>query len=166
MLRAMEILPDIWAQPCPNRKKITLHCGKGSLLTLGRKAGFPCAQTNQTGGEAGMKFLERVTREGITPETSRPDPAKVLSGDPVHSTWSVEEKDGVYSGLWQSTPGKWRVSYAEWEYVYIHHGHSILTDEAGNATHLRSGDSYIIRPGFAGTWDCVETTLKDYVIIE
>jgi hypothetical protein len=30
--------------------------------------------------------------------------------------------------------------------------------------HLRAGDSWIIRPGFEGTWEVVETTLKDYVI--
>ncbi len=44
-------------------------------------------------------------------------------------------------------------------------GHSILTDAAGVETHLRAGDSWVIRPGFAGTWEVVETTLKDYVII-
>lgn len=113
-----------------------------------------------------MTLLERVSREGITPEISRPDPAKVLSGDPVHTTWSQEDKNGLYCGMWQSTPGKWKTSYAEWEYVYIHQGHSILTDAKGQETHLRAGDSFIIRPGFSGTWDCVETTLKDYVILE
>ncbi|MBK6466072.1 MAG: cupin domain-containing protein [Rhodobacter sp.] len=111
-----------------------------------------------------MSFLQRVTREGIAPDISRPDPAKVLAGDPVHSTWNIEELDGLYCGLWQSTPGKWRISYAEWEYVYIHSGHSILTAADGSATHLRAGDSYIIRPGLTGTWEVLETTLKDYVI--
>jgi uncharacterized cupin superfamily protein len=32
-------------------------------------------------------------------------------------------------------------------------------------THLKAGDSYILRPGFAGTWEVVEPTLKDYVIV-
>lgn len=113
---------------------------------------------------AALPRLQRVTRDGCMPETSRPDPAKVLAGDPVHTTWSLDEADGLYCGLWQSTPGKWRVSYAEWEYIYIHAGHSILTDTNGAATPLRAGDSYIIRPGFEGTWEVVETTLKDYVI--
>lgn len=111
-----------------------------------------------------MAHLERVTREGTTPETSRPDPAKVVKGDPVHTTWNLEEVDGLFAGLWQSTPGAWQVSYAEWEYIHILSGYSILTDAKGNATHLRTGDSYIIRPGFAGVWEVIETTLKDYVI--
>ena len=109
-------------------------------------------------------LLHRVSRDGVTPEISRPDPDKVLAGDPEHTTWPCEEKDGIYAGVWQTTPGTWRVGYDEWEYVYIHAGHSILTDAEGAATHLRAGDSYIIRRGFSGTWTCVETTLKDYVI--
>jgi uncharacterized cupin superfamily protein len=110
-------------------------------------------------------LVERVTRDGITPEITRPDPAKVVKGDPVHTTWNVEDRDGLYSGLWQSTPGAWRMNYTEWEYVHIHSGHSVLTGDDGSVTHLRAGDSYLIRPGFQGVWEVVETTLKDYVIL-
>lgn len=112
-----------------------------------------------------MSMIARVKRDGITPEVTRPDADRLISGDPVHTTWSVEEKDGTYCGLWQSTPGKWRVNFTEWEYVHIHSGHSVVTDEAGTATHLRAGDSYILKVGFTGTWEVLETTLKDYVII-
>lgn len=111
-----------------------------------------------------MQRLLRIDRNAVAGEITRPDPTKVLSGDPIHTTWNIEDRDGLYCGLWQSTPGKWRVSYAEWEYVHIHSGHSILTDQMGTATHLRTGDSFIIRPGFEGTWEVLETTLKDYVI--
>ncbi len=111
-----------------------------------------------------MTLIARVTRDGIIPDVARPDPAKVLSGDPVHTTWNLEDRDGLFAGLWQSTPGKWRVSYSEWEYFRILSGFSILTGPDGTATQLRAGDSLIVRPGFAGTWEVVETTLKDYVI--
>ena len=111
-----------------------------------------------------MSLIERVTRDGATPQVERPDPSRVISGDPVHTTWNIEERDGLYCGLWQSTPGKWRVNFTEWEYVHIHSGHSIVTDSAGVETHLRAGDSFLLRPGFQGTWEVVETTLKDYVI--
>lgn len=66
--------------------------------------------------------------------------------------------------MWQATPGKWKVAYSEWEYVLIHEGHSILTDAQGRETHLKAGDRFVIRPGFEGTWEVIETTLKDYVI--
>ena len=111
-----------------------------------------------------MTLLHRLTTDSATAEITRPDPAKLVSGDPVHTTWNVEDRDGLYCGVWQSTPGAWRVSYAEWEYVHILAGHSVLTDMEGVATVLRAGDSYIIRPGFEGIWTVIETTLKDYVI--
>ncbi|MDT8857296.1 cupin domain-containing protein [Paracoccaceae bacterium Fryx2] len=112
-----------------------------------------------------MTNLVRLTRDSIPAEITRPAPDLLVAGDPVHSTWNLEDRDGLYCGLWQSTPGCWRVNYTEWEYVHIHEGVSILTDTAGNAVTLKAGDSWVIRPGFAGTWQVVETTLKDYVIL-
>jgi uncharacterized cupin superfamily protein len=110
-----------------------------------------------------MPLLQRISLESITPDVSRP--STVLAGDPVHSTWNSEERGTLYCGMWQSTPGKWAVSYSEWEYIHIQSGHSVLTDADGKATDLRAGDSYVIRPGFSGTWEVIETTLKDYVIL-
>jgi uncharacterized cupin superfamily protein len=112
-----------------------------------------------------MSHLARLSRDGIIPEVTRPDPAKRVSGDPVHTTWNVEERGTLFAGLWHSTTGEWRIAYAEWEYVHILEGVSVLTDAAGHQTTLRAGDSYVIRPGFAGTWRVVEPTLKDYVIL-
>ena len=112
-----------------------------------------------------MTLLQRLNRDAAAAaEISRPDAARLIRGDPVHTTWNVEDRDGLFCGLWQSTPGAWRVAYAEWEYVHILEGHSVLTDTAGHATHLRAGDSCLIRPSFEGVWDVIETTLKDYVI--
>lgn len=112
-----------------------------------------------------MTNLLRVTQSGTVPEVTRPDPAKVISGDPVHTTWNVDERGALFAGLWHSTVGAWACSYSEWEYVHILEGVSVLTDGYGNQTTLRAGDSYIIRPGFAGTWRVVEPTLKEYVIV-
>ena len=84
---------------------------------------------------------------------------------PIRQRWNIEERGTLYCGLWQSTPGKWRISYEEWEYVHILKGVSVLTDALGQETVLRAGDSFIIRPGFSGTWEVLETTLKDYVIL-
>ena len=110
-------------------------------------------------------LLVPLNRQGITPEISRPDPSRLVAGDPVHTTWNVEERGALFAGLWQSTPGKWRIAYDEWEYIRILEGHSVLTDADGRETHLRAGDAWVIRPGFTGTWEVLETTLKDYVIL-
>ena len=100
----------------------------------------------------------------VEPEISRPDPHKVIAGDPVHTAWNLEERDGLYCGIWQSTPGKWRIAYDEWEYCRILDGVSVITGEDGTSMTVRAGDSFIIRPGFKGTWEVLETTRKDYVI--
>ncbi len=101
----------------------------------------------------------------IEPEEGAPAPGRLISGDPRFRTWNIEEADGgLYAGVWESTPGKWRVIYEEWEYFHILEGHSIIEEEGGDPVHLRPGDRMILRPGFRGTWQVVETTRKDYVI--
>lgn len=111
-----------------------------------------------------QNLLFRLTRDGIMPEVERPAADRVVSGDPVHTTWNIEDRDGLYCGFWQATPGAWRVSYDEWEYVRILEGVSVLTDSAGTRVTLKAGDSRVFRPGYQGVWEVVETTLKEYVI--
>ena len=101
----------------------------------------------------------------ITPETGAPAPDRLISGNPQFTTWNIEEAGGgIYSGIWQATPGKWRIEYDEWEYFHILEGYSVVTEDGGDAIHLRAGDRLILRPGFKGTWEVVETTRKDYVV--
>ncbi len=99
-----------------------------------------------------------------SPEASRPEAQKVIAGDPVHRTWNLEERDGLYAGIWESTPGKWRIAYEEWEYCRILTGVSVITEDGGAAHQVKAGDSFVLRPGFVGTWEVIETTRKDYVI--
>jgi uncharacterized cupin superfamily protein len=108
--------------------------------------------------------LHRLDPAGCAPETTRPEPGKVISGDPVHTSWNIEERDGLFCGLWESTPGAWRVDYTEWEYCRILSGLSVLTEDGAAPVTVRAGDSFVIRPGFGGIWEVVETTRKDYVI--
>ncbi len=101
----------------------------------------------------------------VEPEEGAPAADRLLSGNPRFTTWNLEEAPGgVYAGIWQSTPGKWRISYEEWEYFHVLEGHSVVTEDGGTPVHLKPGDRMILRPGFNGTWEVVETTRKDYVI--
>lgn len=101
----------------------------------------------------------------VEPETSVPDPFTLLSGSPVHRTWNLEDDgQGLFAGVWESSPGEWRIAYTEWEFCHVLAGVSVLTDEDGKARTFRAGDSFVIRPGFRGTWRVVETTRKHYVI--
>ena len=109
-------------------------------------------------------FFVPVAPDPALSETDRPAPEKVLSGDPVFTIWNLEERDGLYCGIWQATPGKWRIAYDEWEYCRILEGVSVIAEDGGEAVTVRAGDSFILRPGFKGTWEVIETTRKDYVI--
>ena len=108
--------------------------------------------------------LERLTPKG-EPETSRPDPARLIEGDPLHRTWAAEDDRGLYCGVWESTPGAWRVQYDEWEYCRILAGRSEIIGTDGTCLSVGPGDAFMIRPGFAGVWRVIETTRKDYVIL-
>jgi uncharacterized cupin superfamily protein len=102
----------------------------------------------------------------LVPDVTSISEEKIISGKPQTRTWNFEETpDGkLYAGVWEATPGKWRVSYEEWEYCQVESGISIVTEDGGPATTLKAGDSLILRPGFTGTWEVVETTRKTYVI--
>ena len=100
-----------------------------------------------------------------TPEEGAPAPERLISGDPRFLTWDMETQPGdLYAGVWQSTPGKWRIEYSEWEYFRMLLGVSVVTEENGEAHSFGPGDSAILRPGFKGTWAVLETTRKEYVI--
>lgn len=78
------------------------------------------------GLESAMTHLQRLTPDGFAPETSRPDPKRVRAGDPIFTTWSLVEREGLFCGLWECTPGKWRIASDEWEYCRILSGVSVL----------------------------------------
>jgi hypothetical protein len=109
-------------------------------------------------------LLAFLSPGAAAPDQSRPPPDRVIAGDPVFTTWNVEERGGLFCGIWRSTPGKWRIVYDEWEYCRIISGLSVITEDGGASRIVRAGDSFIIRPGFTGTWEVMETTTKDYVI--
>ena len=109
--------------------------------------------------------LMRVRPIANTLELSRPAPDRLISGDPEHRTWNLVDDRGLYCGIWESTPGAWRVSYEEWEYCRILDGVSRITDTQGNITEVKAGDSFTLPAGFEGIWEVVETTRKDYVIL-
>lgn len=99
------------------------------------------------------------------PEIGAPAADRVIEGAPQFRTWNLDEAEGgIYAGIWEATPGKWRFIYEEWEYFHILSGYSIVTGDNGDVFHLRAGDRMVFKPGFTGTWEVVETTRKDYVV--
>lgn len=108
-----------------------------------------------------MELIARLKALG-EPEVERPD--RVVEGDPVHRTWVTDEEEGLVAGLWQSTPGSWRATYEEWEYIRVLEGRGVLRPDSGAAFAFAAGDSFVIRRGWDGIWEVEETVLKEFVI--
>ncbi|MCQ8781482.1 cupin domain-containing protein [Mangrovibrevibacter kandeliae] len=101
----------------------------------------------------------------VPEEVGAPAPDRLIAGNPTFRTWNAED-DGqdLYAGLWEATPGEWRVAYDEWEFFHVISGVSELTEDGGETLRLEAGSVMVIRPGFRGRWKVVETTRKSYVI--
>lgn len=112
-----------------------------------------------------QQLLTRLLTDGVKPEQGEPAADRLISGAPTFLTWNIDEAEGgLYTGIWESTPGKWRIVYDEWEFCHILSGVSVVTEDGGEEHLLRAGDSFILRPGFKGTWEVIEKTTKEYVI--
>jgi uncharacterized protein len=70
--------------------------------------------------------------DGIEPEEYGPDKGSVISGNPRFRLWSLDEAKGGLS----------------------------ITEDGGIAHTVRTGDRFILREGFSGTWEVIETTEK------
>ena len=110
------------------------------------------------------KFLS-IDISAVQPEAGAPAADRLISGDPKFLTWNIEEAEGgLYAGIWEATPGKWRIQYDEGEFCHILSGLSVVSQDDGAARMVKAGDSFVLRPGFSGTWEVIETTRKEYVI--
>jgi len=103
--------------------------------------------------------------EDADAEISIIEPADRLSGAPRIRVWSMDASEqSLSAGIWEATPGKWRFANPHWEYFHVVEGHSVVTEDDGASYTLRAGDGLILRAGFSGTWEVIETTRKEFVI--
>lgn len=102
------------------------------------------------------------------PELSRAAPERLIAGDPSYRTWEMAAAGhgGIRTGIWEATPGVTHSIKGEtWEYCTILSGTIILTEEGGAARRFTAGDTFVMRPGFVGTWETVETVRKLWVTV-
>ena len=99
---------------------------------------------------------------------SKPAAERLLAGDPeqVARNYFSDSGGRFFAGVWDSTPGRWRVRYTENEFCHLTRGRIRIEDSAGRQWTFKAGDSFVIPAGFAGTWEVIEPTAKLYVIYE
>jgi len=100
------------------------------------------------------------------PETGRPN--NVITGKPTTTThnYFTDPSGRFFSGIWESTPGKWNCDYKEDEFVYLISGRARLTDADGKTETFGPGSAFLIPAGFKGSWETVESLKKYYAIFE
>ena len=111
----------------------------------------------------------KIIRFGVQPpppEDGRP--GNVLSGDPATTTYNYfcDSTGQFFSGIWESTPGKWSCDYTESEFVYLISGRVQLVDAESHAETFGPGSAFIIPAGFKGSWEILETAKKYYAIFQ
>src|SRR5687767_12873737 len=80
---------------------------------------------------------------GIEAAEDAPDRSSVISGSPRFKSWTLDEAEGgISSGIWESTPAKWRFANSHWEYCRILAGVSVITEDGGKAHTVEAGDSF------------------------
>jgi uncharacterized cupin superfamily protein len=110
--------------------------------------------------------IVRLGVDAVAPEVSRPK--GVLEGDPVTTLHNcfTDATGRFFCGVWESTPGRWSVSYGENELCLLLSGSARLVAEGGAGETFRAGDAFVIPRGFKGTWETLEPLRKLYAIFE
>lgn len=116
-----------------------------------------------------MSLLKTIdTNPGFEPKRSAPLPERLISGNPSFRTWAQDAaRDGmINTGVWEATPGETRSIKGEtFEFCHILQGVVELTPDEGEPVRYKAGDSFVMKPGFTGTWRTIETVRKIYVTV-
>jgi uncharacterized cupin superfamily protein len=114
--------------------------------------------------------LQIVDFSSATPEASvsQPPADRLLAGSPQQTARNFfsDSTGQFFAGIWESTPGKWRVRYTENEFCHITRGVVHIDDATGQRWTFKAGDSFVVPAGFSGTWHVIEPLSKLYVIFE
>ncbi len=99
---------------------------------------------------------------------TRPAADRVLEGTPEQTTRNFfsDSTGQCFAGIWESTPGRWRVRYTENEFCHITRGAVLIESDHGDSRTFRAGDSFVVPAGFRGVWHVTEPMSKLYVIFE
>ncbi|HEY0212411.1 MAG TPA: cupin domain-containing protein [Paenirhodobacter sp.] len=108
------------------------------------------------------------TAPTFAPRESKAAPDRLVAGDPSFKTWDLDaSRDGeVRTGIWEATPGTTiSIKGESCEFCHILEGVVEISEKDGDSHVFRAGDSFVMKPGFVGTWKTIETVRKIYVIV-
>jgi uncharacterized cupin superfamily protein len=114
-----------------------------------------------------MSLLKTIDHNpAFAPTHAVPVPERLIEGKPEFATWAMDEsREGkIKSGVWRATPGLTHSIKGEaFEFCHILEGVVEITENGQPPVTYRAGDSFVMKPGFVGTWRTIETVRKIYV---
>lgn len=91
-------------------------------------------------------------------------PAWVAAGDPHEQAHVYLARPGAVIGVWQARPGRLQIdAYPFDEFCVVLEGSCILTPQGGEPQGFGTGEAFIVRRGFRGSWDMPDGLRKFYV---
>ncbi|AQS40763.1 MAG: Cupin superfamily protein [Candidatus Tokpelaia hoelldobleri] len=118
-----------------------------------------------------MSYIIPINRDGLSTETLTScavvPPEGILSGKAVEQGAVHASSGKVTIGTWECTPYAEILAYpAATEYATVLSGQVAITDDDGTVHTFGAGDSYVLKSGFSGHFEVLETLRKIYVLIE
>ncbi|MBD9527302.1 MULTISPECIES: cupin domain-containing protein [Paracoccus] len=118
-----------------------------------------------------MSHIIRINREGVSNEALESCsvvPAEaVLSGEAIEKGALHLTEGKVTIGTWECTPYAEILAYPNMtEYTTVLSGRVAITDADGTVQEFGPGDNYVLKSGFEGRFEVLETLRKIYVLIE
>jgi uncharacterized cupin superfamily protein len=114
-----------------------------------------------------MSLLKTIdTNPASVPREAVPAPERLISGNPKFKTWAQDaaRNETIHTGVWEATPGVTHSIKGEtFEFCHILSGLVEITPEGCEPVTYKAGDSFVMKPGFVGTWKTIETVRKIYV---
>jgi uncharacterized protein len=143
----------------------------GMPLAPGKAVRRACYPRGSVTADRGSWSMSAVTiiRFGVNPPKAEVgQPKNIMAGTPTTTTYNyfADASGSFFSGVWESTPGKWAIDYSENEFVYLASGRARVTDEQGHTETFGPGNAFLIPAGFKGIWETIETLRKYYAIYE
>ncbi len=90
---------------------------------------------------------------------------KALEGTSPNTGWLeiFGDEQGRDAGIWQCSPGKYRLERTSDELCVILQGHWKLIGDEGDEYEVKAGDVIYLRTGWCGTSHVIETLRKVYM---
>lgn len=116
-----------------------------------------------------MSLLKTIEHDpSFAPRQDKPTAERLISGSPEFKTWAQDASHDelVRTGVWEATPGLTHsIKGTTFEFCHIISGVVEITPKDGEPATYKAGDSFVMKPGFVGTWKTIETVRKIYLVV-